>query len=73
VARGTSRRVHLTGRVPREGRPLLWAFGYADYGDLFEVEPESARQMVKRGQFDPSDLASVCRLWCKRHGHEAER
>jgi len=56
-------RVRVTGRVPKSGRPIYWAFGLADYADLFGVSVEGLRTMIKRGKFDPKSLKSLCKYW----------
>ena len=59
------RTVIESGRVPKGGRPKLWAYGYQDLAELFGTSPEAIRQRVKRGTLDPSDLESVCRAWAR--------
>ena len=60
-------RVRVTGKVPRRGRPIYWAFGLADYAELFGVKPEGLRSMVRRGEFSPKSLKSLCECWARRH------
>ena len=60
-------RVRVTGKVPRQGRPIYWAFGLADYAELFGLKPEGLKSMLRRGEFDPKSLKSLCECWARRH------
>jgi hypothetical protein len=51
--------VQTSARVPRRGRPKLWAYGYADLALLFGMQEAAVRQAVKRQRLDPGSLASV--------------
>jgi hypothetical protein len=57
------RGVIISDRVPRKGRPRIWGFGYADFAELLGTTPESARQLVLKGKFNPADLRSICEFW----------
>lgn len=59
-------RVRVTGKVPRRGRPIYWAFGLADYAELFGVKPEGLKSMLRRGEFNPKSLKSLCECWVRR-------
>ena len=48
----------LLGRGPR-----LWAFGYADLAQLFQVSEGAVRQAVHDGRLDPSNLKALCESW----------
>ena len=61
-----SHRVIVSGRVPKRGRPRYWAFGFADFADLFGVKPEGLRSMLRRREFDPKSLKSLCECWARR-------
>lgn len=65
------RTVLESGLVPRGGRPLLWAYGYADLAVLLGTTTAAVRQLVQRGELDPSSLESVCRCWARRAGPAA--
>lgn len=67
----SQRRVIASPRVPRRGRPRLWAYGYADLADLLDCSEGAVRQLVKRQRLDPRDLASVCRAWRVRSAHQS--
>lgn len=43
----------------------MWAFGYADLAVLLATTPAAVRQRVKRKDFNPADLTSVCEHWLK--------
>jgi len=43
----------------------MWAYGYADLAKLLGVTEQAIRQRVTRKQFDPGDLAAVCRAWAQ--------
>lgn len=59
----TSRRNVITsGLVPKQGRPRLWAFGYADLAKLYGLSEGAVRQRVSAGQLDPADLRSIVAL-----------
>jgi len=62
-----------SGKVPKGGRPRLWAYGYADLADLFDTTPRAIRARVERGTLDPSDLEDICRAWYERAVHGTER
>ena len=51
--------VRTSGLIPRRGRPVLWAVGYADLALLFGMTVAAVRKAVARGQFNPGDLGSV--------------
>lgn len=61
----TRRFVHVSDRVPRRGRPTLFAYGYADLAELFGLGEQRLRQMATEG-FNFSDLEEVCREWLRR-------
>lgn len=64
------RNVIESGRVPKGGRPKLWAYGYQDLADLFEVEVQTVRKWCTQGRLDPERLETICKVWhdraCKR-------
>jgi len=62
-----------SGKVPKAGRPKLWAYGYADLAALFETTEAGIRQRVVRGTLDPSSLEDICRAWYERATHGVER
>ena len=71
---GKARRTVIeSGKVPKGGRPRLWAYGYEDLAELFDTTPEAMRQRVKRGTLDPGDLDDICRAWYERAVHGTER
>lgn len=51
--------VRVSGLVPRRGRPVLWAYGYADLAVLLKMSDVAVRKAVERGAFDPASLASI--------------
>lgn len=55
----------------RERGLKRFTYTYQDLANLYGVGIRTIRNWVAgSGQpFDPSDLESVCRLWCKRHRH----
>lgn len=62
-----ARRVVIeSGLVPKAGRPLLWAYGYADLAALLGTTEEGVRSRVKRGSLDPSSLESIAQAWAGR-------
>lgn len=67
------RTVEESGKVPKGGRPRLWAYGYADLATLFDTTPGAIRARVQRGTLDPGDLEDVCRAWYERAAHGVER
>jgi hypothetical protein len=67
------RTVIESGRVPKRGRPRLWAYGYEDLAELFGTTPRAIRARVERGTLDPSDLEDICRAWYERAAHGVER
>ncbi len=65
-SRRRSRRVvTLSALVPSGGRPQLWAYGYADLARLLGLSEAALRQRVRRGTFDPGDLAAVVEMAAK--------
>ena len=63
-----ARRVVIeSGKVPRRGRPRLWAYGVADLAELFGTTEAGIRQRAWRGTLDPGDLESICRAWARLH------
>lgn len=56
----------------RDGRPILYAFSWADLGALLGLRPETARKLARAGRFDPSDLASVAAFWHERSCDHAD-
>ena len=71
--RKSTRKVIESGKVPKGGRPKLWAYGYEDLAELFGTTVEGIRQRVKRETLDPGDLEDICRAWHERAVHEVER
>lgn len=59
------RTVQVSGRVPNQGRPRLWAFGFEDYAELFGVSVEDIYAMHRSG-FDFGDLRAICVEWWER-------
>lgn len=69
-----NRRVVIeSGRVPKGGRPRLWAYGYADLAQLFGTTTQAIRSRVQRGTLDPSDLEDICRAYYESAAHGTER
>jgi len=61
------RTVYLTGKCPTLGTTKLWAFGFADLGELLGLEVEEVRKKVREGELDPGDLESICKAWLEHH------
>lgn len=57
----------------RGGRPILYAFSWADLGALFGLRPETARKLARDGKFDPTDLTSIAEFWRARTSNSKER
>lgn len=60
MSRQSRRLVEVSELVPRARCVRLWAFSYADLAAFFGMKEDALRQAVKRGQVDPSSLASIC-------------
>jgi len=51
----------------------VFKFRYADYAVLFGMSQSAVRKAAQRGQFNPSDLASVAGFYNKRHGIDGSK
>lgn len=57
--------------VPCGGHSATWGYGYADLRLLLGYRTEGAvRAAVRRGAFDPSDLASIFAFREKRRAQQ---
>jgi hypothetical protein len=63
--------------VQTSGRPAsgskLWAFGYRDFALLNGMSEAAVRQRVRRGDFKPGSLVSICEFWRQREEQKARR
>lgn len=64
------RRVKASAAIPRKGRPVIWAFGYADLAVALGRSESAVRTLVYRKRFDPTDLVSVAN-YIRDHGPAA--
>lgn len=63
VALGTEARPRKRGTG---GRVALFAFSFADYARVLDVEVETVRKLAKAGKFDPTNLGSFLALYDAR-------
>jgi hypothetical protein len=53
------RMVTVTHLAPPPSRARMWAFGYADLGELLGMTPAAVKKAVQRGHLDPGSIESV--------------
>lgn len=68
MGKARRRRVLVSTRTPLRGRPRLYAFGYADFAELFGLSEAAVRQAVRRGALDPTSLVSIVTFANRRKG-----
>lgn len=53
-------------RLSAGTKKRAWAWTVADFAALFGVTEARVGQMIQAGEFDPSNLESVCVTWLER-------
>ena len=44
----------------------MWGYSYRDLAELYGLSLATVRQRAARGDFDPTDLLSICMHWYER-------